>query len=124
MESDISDHPGDAAEVKRNARLFILNGGLSESGYRFASSETVIPAFIQTLTGSSVMVGLSRALMRVGWAWPQVFISHFIEERPRKLPFLVGVQLIRGAFTVGIGIVLWSAAGVDATSLFVVFLAM
>ena len=126
MEPDVSkvEHDRDAAEVKRNSRLVILNGGLSESGYRFASSETVIPAFIQTLTGSSVMVGLTRALMRVGWAWPQIFISHFIEERPRKLPFLVCVQLIRGAVTVGIGIVLWFAGGVETTSLFVVFLAM
>ena len=79
----------DPAEVRRNSRLLILNGGLVFMSMTLASSDMLLPAFVQSLTSSSVAIGLTGALMRIGWAWPQVFISRIIENRKRKMPFLL-----------------------------------
>ena len=76
----------------------------------FSSSESVIPAFIQTLTGSSVYVGLSRSMIRIGWSWPQIFISRIIEEREEKKPLFLWVGLLRAAIWVGIAAATWTLA--------------
>ncbi len=78
--------------------------------HSFSSSEAVIPAYIQLLTGSSVLVGLSRAMMRVGWAWPQILISNLIEGRERKLPVFVLAGLLQSSVTIGIGVGTWMLA--------------
>ncbi len=90
----------------------------------FASSETVIPAFIQTLTGSSLYVGLSRSLIQVGWSWPQIFISRIIEEREEKKPLFIWVGLLRAVVWVGVAAATWSLAGENPTVVLVVFLLM
>lgn len=98
-------------EVKRNSRLVIVNGGLMQFAMSFASSETVIPAFIQTLTGSSVYVGIARSMIRIGWSWPQIFISRIIEEREEKKPLFVWVGLLRAAVWIGAAAATWFLAG-------------
>ncbi|MBE85327.1 MAG: hypothetical protein CME21_22445 [Gemmatimonadetes bacterium] len=114
----------DRSEERRNSRLIILNGGLMQFAMSFASSETVIPAFIQTLTGSSLYVGLSRSLIRVGWSWPQIFISRIIEEREEKKPLFIWVGLLRAVVWVGVAAATWSLAGENPTVVLVVFLLM
>jgi MFS family permease len=107
-----SSEPGrDPTEEKRNSRLVILNGGLMQFAMSFASSETVIPAFIQTLTGSSLLVGLSRSMIRVGWSWPQIFISRVIEEREEKKPLFMWVGLLRAAVWGCSAATIWFLAG-------------
>ena len=92
-----------AREVARNTRLLVLNGGLMFMAMTFVSSDLVLPAFVQTLSTSSVMIGLAGALMRIGWAWPQVFISRLVEPRPRKMPLFLWAGMARSAvwFLVG-----------------------
>ena len=109
---------------KRNSRLIILNGGLMQFAMSFASSETVIPAFIQTLTGSSVLVGLSRSMIRIGWSWPQILISWLIEQRERKLPIFVWAGMVRAVVWFLLGGATWILAGERPTIVLGVFLAM
>jgi MFS family permease len=112
MSADESDgNEKDPAELKRNSRLVILNGGLMQFAMSFASSEAVIPAFIQMLTGSSVLVGLSRSMIRIGWSWPQIFISRVIEEREEKKPLFVWAGLLRAAVWAGAAAAIWLLAG-------------
>ncbi|MDE2798957.1 MAG: hypothetical protein OXI94_09845, partial [Gemmatimonadota bacterium] len=73
-------------ETRRNSWLLVINGGMVMMAYTFISADLVMPAFVQTLTTSSILVGMAGALMRMGWAWPQVFISRIIEPKPRKMP--------------------------------------
>ena len=56
------------------------------AGFTFASTELVLPAFVQTLTASSLLVGLTGALMRLGWSVPQVFAGRLVEPMARKMP--------------------------------------
>lgn len=90
-----STHGDDAVEQQRSARLVIANGAVMQMAMSFASSDTVLPAFLQTVTGSSVMVGAARTIMNLGWAWPQVFVSRLIESRPSKMPIFLAVGLVR-----------------------------
>ena len=98
---------------RRNGRLIVLNGGLMQFAMSFVSSETIIPAFIQMLTGSSVLVGLARSMIQVGWAWPQILISWLIEKRERKVPLLIWVGMFHAASWCVLGAAIWYLAGED-----------
>ncbi len=91
------------SEAKRNSRLLILSGGFLFMGMAFVSPQTVLPAFVQQLTSSTVMIGLSGALMQTGWAWPQVFISRIVEQRLRKMPLVIATGSGRSALWILIG---------------------
>jgi len=77
----------DIAEVHRDFRLIVLNGALFILAFTFINPGIVLSAFIYELTGSDVNVGLVNALFGIGWFWPQIFVSHLVQHRQRKMPF-------------------------------------
>ncbi|RKY57942.1 MAG: hypothetical protein DRP94_07630 [Candidatus Latescibacterota bacterium] len=77
----------DHFEARRDFWLIVLNGALFIFAFSFISPGTVLSAFVYQLTGSSLYVGLANALLGVGWFWPQIFISHVVQHRRRKMPF-------------------------------------
>lgn len=91
-------------ETRRNSWLLVINGGMVMMAYTFISADLVMPAFVQTLTTSSILVGMAGALMRMGWAWPQVFISRIIEPKPRKMPLLIWAGMARSAMWILVGV--------------------
>ena len=91
-------------ETRRNSWLLVINGGMVMMAYTFISADLVMPAFVQTLTTSSILVGMAGALMRMGWAWPQVFISRIIEPKPRKMPLLIWSGLARSVMWILVGV--------------------
>lgn len=94
------------------------------SAMTFVSSDLVLPAFVQNLSTSSVMVGLASALMRIGWAWPQVFISRVVEPLPRKMPVFVVAGTVRTLLWIGAGFMtMWMGADRPFT-LLVTFMVM
>ncbi len=108
----VEGDPKDRQEIQRNTRLLVYNGGLMMMAMTFVSSDLVLPAFVQTLTESSVLIGLAGALMRIGWAWPQVFISRIIEPQPRKMPLFVFAGMLRSLVWILAGVmVFWIGAG-------------
>ena len=111
-------------ETQRNTRLLVLNGGLMMMAMTFVSSDLVLPAFVQTLTASSVLVGLAGALMRIGWAWPQVFISRIIEPKPKKMPFFVLAGTGRSVVWFAAGAMTFWLGGDKPTTLLVAFMVL
>ena len=99
-------------EIRRNSWLLVINGGMVMMAYTFISSDLVMPAFVQTLTTSSIVVGMAGAFMRMGWAWPQVFISRIIEPKPRKMPLLIWSGLARSVMWILVGLMtlLWDGS--------------
>ncbi|MCZ6632535.1 MAG: MFS transporter [bacterium] len=91
-------------DYRHNGKLLVINGGMVMMAYTFISSDLVMPAFVQTLTTSSILVGMAGALMRMGWAWPQVFISRVIEPKPRKMPLLILAGSARSVMWILVGI--------------------
>ena len=83
-----------------------------QMGWTFVDPATVLVAFVQTLTSSMVLIGLAGAMARLGWAWPQVFISRIVEPKKKKMPFLLLILSGRCLtwFVIGFS-TLWLGAG-------------
>ena len=94
----------DERQVSRNVSMVILSGGFLLMGSSFASHDVVVPAYVQTLTNSSWMVGLTGALLRMGWVCPQIFVSRWIEPRERKKPIYLFANGARGGLWLAIGL--------------------
>jgi len=111
-----------ARDERRSFWFLVANGALMMSAMTFVSSDLVLPAFVQNLSTSSVMVGLAAALMRIGWAWPQIFISRVVEPMPRKMPIFVLAGSVRTLMWIGLGLLtMWLGADHPFT-LLVVFM--
>ena len=114
-------------ETRRNSWLLVINGGMVMMAYTFISADLVMPAFVQTLTASSILIGMAGALMRMGWAWPQVFISRIIEPKPRKMPLLIWAGMARSAMWIFVGILTFFLGGLNPAFflfLFMIFYAL
>ena len=114
-------------ETRRNSWLLVINGGMVMMAYTFISADLVMPAFVQTLTESSILIGMAGALMRMGWAWPQVFISRIIEPKPRKMPLLIWAGMARSAMWIFVGILTFFLGGLNPAFflfLFMIFYAL
>jgi MFS family permease len=78
---------------KTNFPLLIAEGTLFVVGLTFVSYSTVLPAFVSSLTSSSILVGLVSAARSTGWFLPQLFAAHYLEGRPLKKPILLRTSL-------------------------------
>ncbi len=103
----------DERQVSRNTSMVILSGGFVLLGSSFASHDVVVPAYVQTLTDSSWMVGLTGALLRMGWVCPQIFVSRWIEPRARKKPIYLFANGARGGLWLAIGLSTFLLQGGD-----------
>lgn len=86
MDNDTT--PSANGGVRHDSRLFWLtvgNGALVIMGNAFFAPGTVLASLVQTLTGSSRLVGLTLTAITIGWMWPQLFVGHWLETKPRKL---------------------------------------
>ena len=121
---DRVDRLRERQNIRRSFWLLTANGASMHAAMTFVSSDLVLPAFVQTLTTSSVMVGLAGALMRIGWAWPQVFISRIVEPMPRKMPVFVYAGLLRTLVWIVLGVVTFVIGGDRPDFLLMVFMVL
>lgn len=111
------------AHQPRNVTLMILDGAAFALVLSMLSETTIVPAFVEALTGSVVLVGLVGALYAFGRYAPQLIGAHLALGRARRKPLFVAIVV---AQRVGILAVAASAqlAGVlDAAVVAVLFLA-
>jgi MFS family permease len=80
---------------RRNFGAGLVHGVFFQASAAFGSIHTVLPAFVATLTGSTVAVGLMAAVQGVGEIVPQLFTAYLIEDWQRKKPVLLAVITIR-----------------------------
>ena len=73
--------------VKRTFFLGICNGALWQLANAFLSPSTVIPAFVLALGAKKLWIGIIVACFSAGWAWPQVFLSRYLSNKQRLLPY-------------------------------------
>ena len=64
-------------------------------GMAFSQVTSVLLAFVFTLTGSNFWVGLLSTLQRSAVVVPQLFFANYLESRPLKKPYLLGVLYFR-----------------------------
>ena len=55
----------------------------------FASTVTVLPLFVRTLTSSAVLIGLVPAMHSAGWQLPQLFTAGWVARQKRYRPMVL-----------------------------------
>lgn len=89
---------------RRNNTLGVMNGMLVNLGNAFVDPFTVLPVFIATFGGSSILVGLVTAAFTAGWFLPQVFVAGIAQTRRRVLPIYTAAAAFRLIGFVGAGV--------------------
>ncbi len=81
--------------LKRNFTLGVINGGLFVFAEALMSIDTVLPWFVQQLSGSNFLIGLVGPMRDAGWFLPQLFTSHRLQREPLKLPLYRRAAAVR-----------------------------
>ncbi|TNE58333.1 MAG: MFS transporter [Alphaproteobacteria bacterium] len=79
----------------RNYLANLVHGLLGQTGFRLVQAPTFLPAYVFTLSGSELLVGLALAAQPVGAALSSLVGASLIEHRKRVLPvgFAVGMMM-------------------------------
>lgn len=84
-------------EIRRHIRFnFIVNvldGGFFGLGVGFASTVTVIPLFVNSLTDSKLLIGLIVSLHTVGWQLPQLLTATRVSRLRRYKPMVLWMTI-------------------------------
>ncbi|MEO6941997.1 MAG: MFS transporter [Terrimesophilobacter sp.] len=78
---------------RRNFLFLVLDGATFAFAISLLSETTIIPAFIQQLSGSSLLVGLVAATFAVGRYLPQLVGAHLVRGRSTRKPLLLGIVI-------------------------------
>jgi len=104
---------------RRNTTLMVLEGGTFALAMSLLSEATIIPAFVQALTGSALLVGLVGAVFALGRYLPQLIGAHLVLGRRRRKPLFLTIVVAERVAILLIAIAA-SLAGVLTTELVVV----
>jgi MFS family permease len=110
---------GMARHSRRNMTLMVLEGGTFALAMSLLSETTIVPAFIQALTGSAFLVGLVGAVWALGRYLPQLVGAHLALGRRRRKPLFLTLVVAERVAILLIAIAA-SFAGVLTTELVVV----
>ena len=106
----------------RNFILNVLDGGIFFFGLSMVSRYTVLPLFIERLSGERWMQGLIPTMTYAGWFLPGLFIAPFVLARPRRLPFLLIATAIERLPLLLLGLLLVLRPDAPTATLLVAFL--
>ena len=87
--------------LKWNFTMGLLHGIFFNGAMGFSDSNTVLPAFISSLTHSKILLGLFASTIegggfsRLGSVIPQLFVANKVETRISKKPLLVKAIIVR-----------------------------
>jgi len=99
---ELEEHAGGLSpdQVKRNFRLGVTNGVLFILAETIFDPTLVLVGFMSNLTSSPFLLGLVVPIRDGAWSLPQLWVSGFLQNRPRKLPLYRQITVIR--------IILWA----------------
>ena len=80
---------------RRNFSAGLIHGVFFQAADAFSNINTVLPAFVATLTASTIAVGLMAAVQGIGEVLPQMFTAYRIEDRPYQKPILLWIITLR-----------------------------
>jgi MFS family permease len=87
------------ADLKWNFVMGVIHGTFYTGGYTFGNPNTILPVFLNNLTTSKVLIGLSStitgSLGGLSGVLPQLFVANILENKDYKRPFLRGAIAIR-----------------------------
>lgn len=80
---------------KRNFVKGVLNGVIFTLAETLIDPTLVLVAFVSHLTTSPILIGLVAPLRDAGWYFPQLWVSGYIQNQPKKLILYRRVAVIR-----------------------------
>lgn len=102
-----------AANLRRNYAANFIHGMLGMTGFRLIYTPTIIPAYLQMLTGSAAMVGLGQSLLQIGAVVSPIVGASQIEHRRRILPYAVRVGGLLRLMVLGLALAGWLLGGLS-----------
>jgi MFS family permease len=77
------------ANVRHNFTVNIMDGLFFGLALGLASTVTVLPLFLNTLTHSTILIGLIASLHTIGWQFPQLLTSGYVARLRRYKPMVI-----------------------------------
>lgn len=96
---------------RQNYFLGVLNGAFTQLGMNLTHPSLVLSVFIRALGGSNTLVGLLPAIRFGGWFLPQFLAASWIQPRQRKVPIVLGMEVVRTAIYAILGILAYALSG-------------
>jgi Na+/melibiose symporter-like transporter len=101
---------------RQNFYAFALDYIAFGVAFTFFNPDSIIPGVVGKLTDSALMIGLSSAAFYSSWQLPQLAVARLINDKPRKMPYLLAGLTGRIAFLV-IAVALWLGLGDNPTAM-------
>lgn len=86
------------AEIQKNVRynftVNMLDAAFFGVALGFASKVAVVPLFVASLGGSTMIIGLIASLQEIGWQLPQLLTSNYVAglRRYKRVTLLLSIQ--------------------------------
>jgi MFS family permease len=80
--------PESPEHTRWNFFWLVTESSAFQIGMAWVNMVAVLPLFIGRLTPSTVLIGLTMVLMRLGWVIPQLPIALVVGHRPQRAPYL------------------------------------
>jgi MFS family permease len=104
-----------AAEVERNLRrnmvANLMHGILGMTGFRIIYAPTLIPAYLQLISGSPLIVGLGQSLLQLGLISSPLASATALEHRIRILPAAIRYGTLMRLAILGLAVAGYLLAG-------------
>jgi MFS family permease len=82
-----------------NLKVHLLQGAVGILGMSFFIPETVLAAYMTTMTDSKFLIGLPAAITGFAWNFPMLFYSYLVQRQKQRLQIaLKAGSLVRFAF--------------------------
>lgn len=114
----------DPREVKRNYFKLSMDVIFYLFALAFIDQSTVLPAFLETLTKNTIIIGAITAIRPAGTLIPQLWTAHYLRNRIYHKSFLVKIALISRIATVLFAVMLFIAGPNDKSLILISFLVM
>ncbi|MBD2778888.1 MFS transporter [Iningainema tapete] len=93
--------------LRYNFTVNIADGAFFGLGYGFASSITIVPLFVSTLTNSAILIALIPAIQRLGWQLPQLLTADQVARLQRYKPTTMLMTIHQKLPFFGLALVAW-----------------
>ena len=97
--------------LRRNYLGNYLHGMLGMTGFRLVNTPTFMPAYLLSVSGSNVIVGLGLALQQLGGVISPIFGATKVEHRTRVMPAAIWMGSLGRLAILGMALAGWFLSG-------------
>jgi MFS family permease len=115
------DRQGGPTGAGKRFWRFAASGVFFQGGVASVEANTIVSALVQGLTGSPLAVGISAAITRYGWLFPQIIVAYLAQRRQRRMPYYKFGAFGRAACLAAIALLLLAGAELPSAAVVATF---